>query len=101
MTLQEAITQVLAGLNTAEQIDWDKKGYVSARPQWHAKERSKFIAIDCGTSGAFLVEKTTGELYNIQGYGVPDRNKKKKADIGNVYTVDAAWLWTKRYNYLR
>ena len=118
ITLHDAITRVLAGLNEAEQRKHDANGYrpgrhhrkTSApgtgwntfkRDEWHAKGRDKFIALDCGGSGAFLIEKRTGELYNIQGYGRPDRNKKKKADIGNIFTVDPAWLWTKRYNYLR
>ena len=53
------------------------------------------------TSGAFLVEKTTGEIYNIKAYGVPDHNKKAKANLGNITTVDPAVLHSKRYNYLR
>ena len=62
------------------------------------------LAIDYkleAASGCFLIELGTGELYNIKGYGVPDYNKKKKSDIGNVFTVDAAWLYGKRWNYLR
>lgn len=54
-----------------------------------------------GTCGCWLVEISTGELYNIQGYGVPDHNKKRKATIGNVWTVDAEYLWSKRWNPLR
>ena len=73
------------------------------------KERSKYIAIDFerpqnsgyGGSGAWLVDKATGELYNIHGYGKPDINKKRKADLGNVYSVDPAWLHARRHNYLR
>jgi len=101
MTIQELVD----GLNEIE----------SARPyalhmksmggwwdQWHIKkEGRKFIYLNCGSSGAFLIEKATGELYNIKGYGVPDYNKKQKADIGNLETVDPAILHTKRYNYLR
>ena len=68
---------------------------------WTAKTRTKFTAIDIGTSGAFLVEKATGELFNIKGYGVPDRNKKRKADIGNLATVDPAYLHAHQFNYLR
>ena len=64
-------------------------------------ERKKYCAIDIGTSGAWLVEKDTGEIYNIKAYGVPDRNKKAKSDIGNAYTVDAETMWKLRYNYLR
>jgi len=62
---------------------------------------TKFAYIDIGTSGAWLVEKTNGEIFNIKGYGVPDYNKKKKADIGNIATVDPRLMHTKRYNYLR
>lgn len=65
------------------------------------KVGQKFLYLDAGGSGCFLVEIATGELYNIKGYGVPDYNKKKKADIGNVATVDASWLYSKRWNYLR
>ena len=102
MTEQEQrIIRVLDGLNKCEQSKHDAAGYTHKPDEWHAKERAKYIALDCGSSGAFLVEKATGELYNIQGYGTPDRNKKRKADIGNIATVDPVWLWTKRYNYLR
>jgi hypothetical protein len=65
------------------------------------KRRVKFICVDIGTSGAFMVEKATGELYNIKAYGVPDRNKKAKADIGNIFTADLSKLYALRYNYLR
>jgi len=65
------------------------------------KEGKKFVYLDCGTSGAFLIEKTTGELFNIKGYGVPDYNKKQKANIGNVATVEPETLHRQRYNYLR
>jgi hypothetical protein len=65
------------------------------------KQRSKYVAIDIGSSGAWLVDKASGELYNIKAYGVPDQNKKRKADIGNIFTVDPAVLHTQRYNYLR
>ena len=63
--------------------------------------RRKFIAIDIGSSGAWLVERDTGEIFNIKGYGVADRNKKAKSDIGNVATVDPERMHSMRYNYLR
>lgn len=81
-------------LKCAELID---KSYT-----WYIKDRKKkFIALDCGGSGAFLIEKTTGEIFNIKGYGTPDYNKKLKANIGNIMTVDPAYLLSKRWNYLR
>lgn len=64
------------------------------------KVGKKFVHINIGSSAAFLVDGN-GELYNTKGAGVPDYNKKVKADIGNVYTVDPKVLYTKRWNYLR
>jgi len=77
-------------------------GYTSFPPdRVTVRPRAKFIAIDIGISGAFLVEKATGELYNIKACGVPDRNRKLKADIGNIFTADLSRLFQFRYNYLR
>lgn len=66
-----------------------------------ARVGRKFAHVNVGTSGAWMVEVATGEIYNIQGYGKPDYNKKRKADIGNVFTVDAREMHKRRYNYLR
>jgi hypothetical protein len=39
-----------------------------------AKDRGrKYIALDEGTSGAFLLEKATGNVYRIKAYGVKGR----------------------------
>ena len=65
------------------------------------KVRKRFIALDVGTSGAWLVDRASGEIYNIKAYGVPDNNKKAKADIGNVFTVDPERMHGLRWNYLR
>jgi len=97
--------KLIDGLNKVEdQTDHSK--YMDSigrhRDHWLLKKvGQKFGYIDCGGSGAFLFDKNTGELYNIKGYGVPDYNKKKKADIGNVFTVDPVVLHSKRWNYLR
>lgn len=79
--------------------------------KWFFKEGfKKFSKINCGSSGAFMLENTTGELFNIKGYGTPDYNKKKKANIGNVKDcffndlIDinkVKLLHSKRHNYLR
>lgn len=66
-----------------------------------AKTRRKYVAIDIGGSGAWLVERATGEIFNIKAYGSPDKNKKLKADIGNVATVDPENMHNRRWNYLR
>lgn len=101
-TVQEAIARILPVLDECEVAKYKANGWNNIQPDaWHSKERKKFIALDCGSSGAFLIEKKTGEIYNIQGYGRPDHNKKRKADIGNILTVDPKVLWSKRWNYLR
>lgn len=101
MKFQEQIDKALIALNEAEQAEMKARGYIIEPDKWHAVEKKKYINIDCGTSGAFMVDKTTGEIFNIQGYGRPDKNKKKKADIGNIQTVDPTILHSKRWNYLR
>jgi len=101
MNFQTELNRVIDGLNAAELTSHKAKGYKHEPDRWHYEERKKYIAIDCGTSGAFLMDKETGELYNIKGYGVPNHNKKKKADIGNITNVDSAVLHSKRWNYLR
>lgn len=103
--MTERLQHIIDGLNIAETESLKLRGcdlLIGTNPYtWRWRDRKKYIAIDCGGSGAFLVEKETGELYNIKAYGVPDKNKKAKADIGNIYTVDPFELHRRRWNYLR
>ena len=101
--LDDKLREVVAGLNQAETVRREKYGYGYSESvhKWHLRPGRKYYKINVGTSGAFLVEKETGELFNIKAYGVADRNKKRKADIGNIFTVDPTELHSRRYNYLR
>lgn len=102
MTIRKHCERVAAEIERLNDQELKARGFnecVSERVT--VTERRKFFAIDIGTSGAWLVERETGEIFNIQGYGKPDRNKKAKADIGNIKTVDPAEMLAKRYNYLR
>jgi hypothetical protein len=74
-----------------------------------AIDRKKFIALDRGGSGGvFLVDRNTGEVYSIKGYGVPNRklgriermveyyellNREnlELTGVGYVYTDRAIW----------
>ena len=100
-----ALADVVRGLNAAEKVEHERLGYVWEHDEWHAVKpkgtQGKYIRIDCGGSGAFMVRIADGELFNIKGYGVPDQNKKLKADLGNIATVNPAALHKRRYNYLR
>lgn len=98
MTAEELIIE----LNKIEVRTHAQKGFTHPADVWKIKKvGKKFTYLDVGGSGAFLLEHATGELYNIKGYGVPDYNKKKKADIGNIATVNPRELHMKRWNYLR
>ena len=108
-SLEARLNEVASELNTLERARMLSEGWTEEKLEpifaqsyaWHWKERTKFYALDAGTSGAFLVERITGEIYNIKAYGVPDRNKKVKANLGNLFDATAETLYAKRYNYLR
>ena len=51
-----------------------------------AKDRRKYIALDRGASGVFLVDKTTGDVFTIKGYGVPNHR------IGTLESVTDEYL---------
>lgn len=99
--LNQRLNEVVAGLNAFQIMEHAIKKYVGKPDTWRWSERLKYCAIDCGSEGVFLVDKKTGEIFNTKAYGVPDTNKKAKADVGNVFTVDPDRLYTMRYNYLR
>jgi len=97
----ETMNELVAKLDAIETREHAKNYTTLAdKVHWSAKGK-KFAYIDIGGSGAWLVEKTTGEIFNIKGYGTPDYNKKKKANIGNIYTVDPEQMHRRRWNYLK
>ena len=59
------------------------------------KEKKKYFYIDFGTSGVFMVEKSTGNIFNIKGYGTINKAKFR----GNINSVDIKELHSKRWNY--
>ena len=54
--------------NNYSNLDYDGEFYAKK-----AKDRKRFIALDRGSSGVFLVDRTTGEVYSIKAYGRPNR----------------------------
>lgn len=97
------IENLVEKLDEIEARKYDEKFPGSTHPpdKVHTRPRRKYVAIDIGTSGAWLVERETGEIFNIKSYGSPDKNKKAKSDIGNIATVDPENMHNRRYNYLR
>ena len=59
-----------------------------------AVDRQKYIALDEGQSGAWLVDRMTGELYNLKSkYGVPDKRKR----LGHIDAVTGEELHKYRW----
>lgn len=72
-----------------ENLDYDSKNYVK-----RVVEKKKYICLDEGSSGAFILDKTDGTIYRLKSkYGVP--NKKKI--VGHIDTVTAADLHKYRW----
>jgi len=110
------IKKVVDGLSVCESEKLKAQGYTnecffnedgSTTPQYsyNIKEKKKYIYIDCGSSGVFMVVRD-GEIYNIKGYGTIDKNKKEKANLGKISDYingerDIKYLHARRYNYLR
>ncbi len=89
--------QALADLITRQHKEqWDKDGYTHdldpARPgcAWVARVKPgrKFTKIDVGSSGKYMVDNETGEIYGIKGYGVVHRGHR----YGALETV-GQWYW--------
>lgn len=59
------------------------------------KEKKKYFYIDFGHSGGFMVEKTTGNIFNIKGYGTPNFAKFR----GNINDIDIKILHSNRWDY--
>lgn len=105
LTVRERIDMTAELLQLAVDRTHRTRGYTTPPDVVSVKPKVKYTCIDIGTAGAFMVDNDTGELYNIKGYGTPDKNKKKKADLGNISfynTVEECErLYALRYNYLR
>ena len=68
-------------------LDYDSPVYLKT-----AKERRKYIALDSGRSGAFLLDKETGSIFTIKAYGVPKRK------IGHIDEATGAHLLLARWS---
>ena len=53
-----------------------------------AIERKKWVLLDSGTSGVFALDKTTGAIYKIKAYGVPNLKRL----IGHIGCLDGKAL---------
>lgn len=112
----DIIKEVISMLNVCEcdklkasgmtnECFFNSDGSLTECYKWIIIEKKKYVYVNCGSSGVFMIERETGEIYNTKGYGTIDKNKKIKADLGNITDYGdiekVKYLHSKRYNYLR
>lgn len=106
MDLNEKVNTIVKELNVKESLRlkadgfsnacfFDDEGNLTDQYKVTSKEKKKYINIDFGGSGAFVVDKTDNQVYNIKGYGVV--NKKKC--YGSIFDLDGGKLHGLRYDY--
>ena len=74
--MQEKVNRFLTTWHEAERVQFERRyqnlNYDTYAPKT-AKDRRKYVALDRGTSGVFLLCKKTGVVFSIKAYGVPNR----------------------------
>jgi len=99
--MTERLNQILSQWHEAHRQDFVARGYTNlmaafdTQEQKHTHEGAKYIRLDVGSSGAWMVEISTGIIYGIKGYGTPD--KKKIAGDVNDPEFDGAVLFRDRF----
>ncbi len=94
------IKEVVEGLNQAHsrrlkvegftnECFFNEDGSLTKEQSYNIKEKKKYFYIDLDGSGIFMVEKTTGNIFNIKSYGTINRAKLR----GNVGNIDASKLY--------
>jgi len=63
-------------------LDYDSPPYAKT-----AKDRRKYVALDDGDSGRYLLEKATGIVWGIKAYGVIHRGKR----MGHIDAIIEKW----------
>jgi hypothetical protein len=101
----ETVERVLDQWHEAHRAVLVRAGYEHALKSFNEREEKhghiggKYMRLDTGTSGAFMLELATGDVYGIKGYGKID----KKKCSGNIYEpgFDGAILFKTRFQYGR
>jgi hypothetical protein len=75
----------------APNLNWDEYEPKVAKP------KSKYIYLDAGGSGAFMVDRADDRVYCIKGYGVPDKRKC----VGTLDKITGADLYRCQWWRLR
>jgi hypothetical protein len=100
----DRLKQVLDQWHEAHRADYMKNykpegNWFDEREEKHAHVGDKYIRLDVGGSGAWMLEAETGIVYGIKGYGKVDK-KKIAGDITDP-EFDGAVLFRDRFRYGR
>lgn len=95
--MKTKLESLAALITTHQRARWDRCGYTHdldpGRPgcAWVAtvKPGRKFTKIDVGTSGKYMVDNATGEIFGIRAYGVVHRGHR----FGTLDTIQD-WDWS-------
>ena len=94
--MQEKIDRLLIDWHEAGRAAFEKTyslNYDAHCPK-NAVEKRKYICLDERNAGAYLLEKSTGNIYRIKSkYGVPNFKKL----VGHIDTVTGADLARNRW----
>ena len=82
--------ETLRSLIDKEYNERMSRQYPSLKPEIITiKPGNKYIKIDVGSSGKYMIEVSTGNIYGIKAYGVIHRGYK----FGNLDTIND-WNWS-------
>ncbi len=104
-TYLDRIEQILSQWHEAHRQQFVRDGLTNSLPTFDTQEQkrgtvgAKYIRLDVGGSGAWMLEITTGVIFGIKGYGTPD--KKKIAGDINDSAFDGAVLYRGRFRHGR
>ena len=99
------ILQVLDQWHEAHRADFVRSGYTNSLASFntceekHATVGNKYVRLDVGGSGAWMLDTETGLIFGIKGYGKVDK-KKIAGDIHDP-AFDGAVLFRDRFRYGR
>ena len=91
MVTQEQLQHFADLVQTQTRARYAAQGYTYDYTQEttvHVRPGKKYIKVDVGSSGKYMIETDTGDIYGIKAYGVIHRGHR----YGNITTVET-WDW--------
>lgn len=93
-TLGEKLQDLKALIEKHQAIGFAKEYLSLEPPKVTIKYGKKYINVDVGASGKYMVEVATGDIYGIKAYGVIHRGHY----FGNLDTIND-YFWGEYYAY--